>query len=624
MERVTWQRIAALVVCVGGLFMAMGTPMMAADVKVVDGFAAAMADAAAASRPLAVLVHGATWQGASRRLRDDVWQADAFREALNESFTLTEISVAQNAEEAAKKSFAEETKGWNSGTVRTFPAVQVFGPDGHLLQTLSGRELRDVAVSADALAAELTDLGKASHERDRLRAVIAAKAAQKADVSSLIDSLNQLELFPEKDAVKAFRQVDPADRSGWAAKLSFQGWEFIRSISGRIGKGEATAALSEVESMLINKHYDPPQRCLLLAAKGMALAALDRLEEAWQAYRLAYAWDPDGVNGKAVIRHAYRTVGSILRVAPSVELLVEGGASMSNLSRDGASVVVVPPDPQHDHASDHASLFSGPLKDFAFHSAEATGPAIMIDLKAPARIDMLQIVNRSAHQDRAVGLTVWLSDNAKDWRQVWQAEDVAPSWTVDLRSNSDRDALARYLKVGLPTEQQGILHLRAVNVFGSRPDDPPRPLSAMAIASSPDQLPINTAVNMQFDPSRINMRAIIAYAKSILDSGTGVASSPEMAEAATAVLKYDRPIVWRSTTNERVKGTATVITPATVTIEHDGQKTEVDRKRFSAGSLTVISTIESTVRKFFEIADTTDITRPPASGDPLPGDQDGR
>lgn len=603
------------------LLVLAGGPLSSADGKVVDGFAAALADASAASRPLAVLVHGATWQGASRRLVEEVWRTEVFREGLEEAFTLTEISVVQNADDATKKIFSEETKGWDAGTVRTFPAVQVFGPDGHLLKTLSGSDLRDVAASADRLAAAITHLGQASGERDRLRKAIAASASRGADVSSLIDSLNQLGLMPEKDAVKIFRQVDPEDRSGWAARLSFQGWEFIRGITGRIQKGEANAALAEIEALLANEHYEPSQRCLLLAAKGMALTALDRTEEAWQAYRLGYAWDRDGVNGKAVIRHAFRTVGSSLRVAPSAEALMEGGGSTINLSRARATVMVVPPDPVHDKPADHSSLFSGPLKEFAFHSAESVGPAVMIDLGGAARIGVIRLVNRSSHQDRASGITVWLSDNATDWRQVWQAEDVAADWTIDLRSIEGQETLARYLKVGLPPDRKGILHLRAVDVFGSHPDDAAAPAGSNGLALDTDQLPSNTAINMQFDPSRIDMRAIAAYARGFLESGEQQPHAGRLTDAANGVLKYTKPITWRSETDERVKGTAVIITPATITIEHEGRRTEVDRKRFSTGSKKVLEMIEAKVRDFFEVVENTKVTRPPAIGDPPPKDQ---
>lgn len=575
---------------------------VAADVKVVDGFAAALADSTAAKRPLAVLVHGSSWQGASRRLAETVWRAEAFRTGLRESFTLTEIAVDQNADEASRKAIGDATKGWDPATVTTFPAVQIYGTDGHLLRSFAGRDLRDIATAPESLAKAIDAVGAASRERDRLRVDIVATAGRRGDVAPLLDALGALDVRPEKDAAKRFRELDPNDRSGWVARLSFTGWDFIRGISERVAKGEAQAALDEVEGLLVDEHYEPRQRCLLLAAKGMLLATLDRTEEAWRAYLLAHAWDPEGVNGKAVIAHARRTVGGSLRIAPLADTATDEAARMSNLTRDRAVLRVVPSDPGHDTPANHRSLFSGPMKEFAFHSANAVGPHVIIDLRDTCRIDVVQVVNRQSHPDRAAGLTLWLSADGTAWRQVWQADRVAEEWTIDLRADGRDSSESRFLKVGLPTDREGVLHLRAVNVFGRRPGDTPPASELIAQASGNGPLPTNTSVTMEFDPSRIDMRAVAAYARTIARAEGGDIGTANAAEAAEAVIKYDRPIVWRSVRGERVTGTVVVITPTMVTIEHDGQRTEVPRDQFSPGSQTVLSTIESRVREFFTSA----------------------
>lgn len=58
-------------------------------------------------------------------------------------------------------------------------------------------------------------------------------------------------------------------------------------------------------------------------------------------------------------------------------------------------------------------------------------------LDEACHVEAVEVLNRGANAQRAAGLTLWVS--------------------------------ARYLKLGLPAGQRGILHLRAVNAFGRRP-----------------------------------------------------------------------------------------------------------------------------------------------------------
>ena len=114
---------------------------------------------------------------------------------------------------------------------------------------------------------------------------------------------------------------------------------------------------------------------------------------------------------------------------------------------------------------DNAYLLSGetpPVKPHAFHSPEnADEPFVVIRLEKPSRVRFVRIVNRlrSLHE-RAEGLTVWVSNDEEYWEKIWQAETVAPSWTIDAGKNTS----CRYMKLGLP--RKGTLHLNQVVVFG--------------------------------------------------------------------------------------------------------------------------------------------------------------
>jgi len=90
----------------------------------------------------------------------------------------------------------------------------------------------------------------------------------------------------------------------------------------------------------------------------------------------------------------------------------------------------------------------------------------VIHLEKPSRVRYLRIVNRTnGFHERAEGLAVWLSDEAEQWRQVWQAEKVAPEWLVDLGEETESTGtVCRYIKIGLV--RRGTLHLNQVVIFG--------------------------------------------------------------------------------------------------------------------------------------------------------------
>jgi arylsulfatase A-like enzyme len=113
---------------------------------------------------------------------------------------------------------------------------------------------------------------------------------------------------------------------------------------------------------------------------------------------------------------------------------------------------------------DNAYLLSGdapPVKPHAFHSPEnADSPHIVIRLDKPSQVRGLKIVNRkNSHHERAAGLIVWTSNDETNWQELWQADRIAPTWTI----NTD-NTTCRYIKIGLPGK--GTLHLNQVIVFG--------------------------------------------------------------------------------------------------------------------------------------------------------------
>ena len=154
--------------------------------------------------------------------------------------------------------------------------------------------------------------------------------------------------------------------------------------------------------------------------------------------------------------------GGYFQAAPSKKPL-RIHAGFTEISREATYRVSHPGNPGFN--VDNAYLLSGedpPVKPHAFHSAEdADCPNVVLKLSKVSKVRYIRVVNRkNSCQERAEGLTAWVSEDEKTWRRVWQAEKVCDEWLVDAGA----DTRVRFIKVGLP--RKGTLHLSKITAFG--------------------------------------------------------------------------------------------------------------------------------------------------------------
>ncbi|MFH1304559.1 MAG: PVC-type heme-binding CxxCH protein [Planctomycetota bacterium] len=99
--------------------------------------------------------------------------------------------------------------------------------------------------------------------------------------------------------------------------------------------------------------------------------------------------------------------------------------------------------------------------DFAFHSdLDTESPSVTIRLQNDSEIRTIWLRNRGGLQERAKGLTVWISSDGTNFEKVWTAEKVEPQWTIELPEGTR----AKYVRIGL--EGKGTLHLHQAAIFG--------------------------------------------------------------------------------------------------------------------------------------------------------------
>jgi len=434
--------------------------------KTGEDFTGASALAEKEKCPFVIYVHGSSWHPASRIFREKIWESAAFRESLPDEVILTEIHLGQQLSEEEAKAQVEKLKGWKRRTVRTFPAIQIFGNDGHLLKTIQGREMREL-VSASLVTAEIREvLGHAALRRDFLAAIVKAREEKKREAElEALSRLIELPLDDEPKIMEQLKAVDPDDSTGWQARLGFGNWEFMRRVSGLIKEGKLVEAVTEADRLLSVSRHSPEQRALILGAKAHALVAQDQLSEAWILFQEARETDPDGPNGKAIWRYGLRVAGMPLREILPADSVLTGKEIGANISRDHARYSLS--SEQHGNPENYPTLMKGrhAKGGFAFHTAAEKDANIVIDLQDACEVRALRITNRSSQVARAESLTLWTSSDGTTWEKGWASESAQPAWDVLLKS----PVTARYLKLGLDRKTPEHLHLKAVDVYGKRP-----------------------------------------------------------------------------------------------------------------------------------------------------------
>jgi len=105
---------------------------------------------------------------------------------------------------------------------------------------------------------------------------------------------------------------------------------------------------------------------------------------------------------------------------------------------------------------------TGPYQDtFAFSTDEEDNPFIIIDLKKVVTIKKIEIQNRLVSiQDRAKTLTIWVSKDKTEWKEIWKAPKVEINWSIDTNTPK-----VQFVKIGLT--EKNYLHLNKVRIYGN-------------------------------------------------------------------------------------------------------------------------------------------------------------
>lgn len=408
-------------------------------------------------QPLIVYFYGENWQPFSVTYRDKVFLKIQHHINPRLPFIPLLLSNNQNLDAKSQNRQKAQLKGTHLNAITTYPAIQVYDSNGLYIATLQGRELLNLT-TPKALAKGINSILGTLHTRNILLAKIQESSSPR-EKNKALKALASLVLPANKLTHKLLKENDPKDHIGWQAIQEFKNWDFVRQVADLIRKNKLDDAHQKVNAMLSSK-LKAPQQALVLGAKGMILAKERKFKQAWLYFKKAHSLDPQGANGKAMLRYGVRVSAAPLRLFDPLSPLSHPPRNLSKTATYTTSSTAF------DDKKQRNRLFSGEYpSDFAFHTAREAGASILITLKRKSRLTDMDIINRDDWRlyDRATGLTIWIKQT-KDhtWKQVWQAKEVKERWHIHF----DTPISAQFIKIGIPQTRIDFFHLRAINIFG--------------------------------------------------------------------------------------------------------------------------------------------------------------
>ncbi|MCL3782028.1 hypothetical protein EMN47_16700 [Prolixibacteraceae bacterium JC049] len=128
-------------------------------------------------------------------------------------------------------------------------------------------------------------------------------------------------------------------------------------------------------------------------------------------------------------------------------------------------------DPKWNDIHNEKSIFNeAPIDDYAFHTKSELNPYISIDLNKQREVHGLIIKNRpNGYQKRTKGLTVWLSNDGKQWKEYWKTDDIKSKYNIPFSSNKMGATVAgktiRYIKIGVKNKTAQPFHLNKIEIY---------------------------------------------------------------------------------------------------------------------------------------------------------------
>ena len=159
-------------------------------------------------------------------------------------------------------------------------------------------------------------------------------------------------------------------------------------------------------------------------------------------------------------------MGDWVATNPNLDYQLQSYNGQGEVSRQTHIRIPASFSPAHNIEAEHFLSHEGVRNwSFAFHTPEnndAPVPEVVIRFNDPTIVRTVKVVNRNdaALHHRAKGLTFSVSEDGKDWKEIWTARNAYPNWEF----GTNLDTPIKYAKFSL--KDKGILHLHKAFFYG--------------------------------------------------------------------------------------------------------------------------------------------------------------
>lgn len=277
-------------------------PLAAAEAPWSEDFAAAKTRAAEQEKALLIDFTGSDWCGWCIKLKEEVFDHDAFRDGVADDFVLVELDYPQDSSKLSEETQQQNAELQQKYGIQGFPTI--------LLTDAAGQPFARTGYQAGGPEAYVEHLdGLLAQREQRDQALAAAREKDGVDkAQGLIDALATMGLEDAMvtnfygDVIEEIKAADPDDETGFVQQIEMKEKfdSFQRELGALAQTQDHDAALALVDQTLASGDFEGLIQQQIAMIKGFVLAEMKEFDRAEAALDAAKELAPESEIGQQV------------------------------------------------------------------------------------------------------------------------------------------------------------------------------------------------------------------------------------------------------------------------------------------------------------------------------------